>query len=276
MEKQIIVSTISEKLKQMGINLSTGSGTDITVNTEFLDAGWNTGDKKISYEASIFADEETNTVFMWEMTKEVGHGLSFGGQSGSYSQRGTTLFRKVKSVQYGFEGKATLTGWIVSPAVFAVCFFIQRKLAQKGCLLNLILWIVTGFILLVVLTVVTTESLSFTTANIKNAHMTTAMDSTGKPADKVKSYTADASELVSAAELHNAPENTKVKFVWTYVTGNMPITEFVVDSGDKETDVYVFSTLTNDKPWPKGQYKVEIYIEDRDAPDAAVNFEVTD
>lgn len=40
------------------------------------------------------------------MTKEEGHGLSFGGESGSYFQQGKTLYRKVKSVQYGFDGKA--------------------------------------------------------------------------------------------------------------------------------------------------------------------------
>ena len=43
---------------------------------------------------------------MWEMTKETGHGLSFGGESGSSFQSGKTLFRKVKSVQYGPDGKA--------------------------------------------------------------------------------------------------------------------------------------------------------------------------
>lgn len=436
MEKQVIVSSISEKLNKMGINNSMGNGTDITVNTEFLDAGWSTGSKKITYEAAIFADEGSNTVFMWEMTKEVGHGLSFGSESGSSFQSGKTLFRKVKSVQYGPDGKAyeynldlgaipkvaketaaqygwkfktvlgknkamypagymqsstapqsgrpqpppppvppapgqfqqqytppqystqqqqytppqqgygqqpqyaynqqqqagnvppqgqqnympynnpqgqfyanapkkkgnkggtfgligfiilgiimavflavgkaTLTGWIVSVIVFAISLFIQRKLAQRGCLLNLILWIVTGFIMLVILTVFSTDSVSFTTANIKNARMTTSVDSSGKPADSVKSYMVKAPQLVCSAELHNAPENTKVKFVWNYITGNIRITEFVMESGSKGTNVYVFSNLTNDKPWPKGDYKVEMYIEDKKTPDATVDFKVTD
>lgn len=449
MEKQILLSTISEKFNQMGIKYSIGNATDITVSAEFLDAGWSTGSKKINYEASIFADDVSNTVFMWEMTKEVGQGLSFGGESDSYFQNGKTLFRKVKCVQYGLDGKAyeytldlgaipkaaketaaqygwkfktvlsknkamypsgyvsafiqptagqpqpqppvrasgfcgncgmpiaadtafcnncgkpmgavphvpqtvgqqqqqyippqpiysqpsqntysqpqqsqqnytqynnpqgqfyantpkknsskggtfgmvgfillgivmavllavgkaTLIGWGVSAIVFAVSFFIQRKLAKKGCLLNLILWIITGFIMLVILTAVTTGSLNFTTANLKNAHMTTDMDSSKEPVDDVKSYTVNAPKLVCVAELHNAPANTKIKFAWTYVTGNTPIIEFNMDSGDKGSSVYVFSNITNDKPWPKGEYKVEIYIEDRKTPDAAVNFKVTD
>lgn len=45
-------------------------------------------------------------IYMYEKTTEVGHGLSFGGHSGSSFQSGKTLFRKVKSVQYSLDGKA--------------------------------------------------------------------------------------------------------------------------------------------------------------------------
>ena len=332
--KQQILSEISSKLSVLRIPVQNGNGADITINTEFLDAGWSTGSKKISYEASVFANEQDNTVYMYEKTTEVGHGLSFGGDSGSSFQSGTTLFRKVKSVQYGLDGKAyeftldlgaipkavketaklhgwkfktvlnknkalypagyvsavvppvkqpqppgqvpqasggfcsncgmplmegakfcdkcgkpvgaapqqpsatlpetsvqpqynnpqgqfyseaqrksggkggtfgligfillaillivmlaagnaTPAGWAISAVIFAVAFLIQRKLSKKGCLLNLVLWIITGFVLLMLLTVVTTDSVSFTTARLKNAHMTTAMDSSGKHLDVV-------------------------------------------------------------------------------------------
>lgn len=452
MIKQSIISQVASKFNQMGITYQTGNGTDIAVFTKFLDAGWSTGSNKITYEALIFADEASSTVFMWEMTKEELHGLSFGGESGTSFQSGRTLFRKVKSVQYGPDGKAyeytldigaiskavketaiqhgwrfktvlrrdkaswptgyvpsetntetvrqsldayqqeqpqdgsfcincgwglapdvffcpncgtrkqedrmkqqdkharqssngqqpqhvnyqpeqqpyiaqpsggqgynpygnkqgpfyanaqqkssgkggtfgligfillgilliailaagkaTPAGWILSTVVFAAAFFVQRKLSKKGCLLNLVLWIIAGFILLVILTAVTTESVSFTTAKLKNAHMTTAMDQSGKPVDKVSAYPPSAPELVAVAELRNAPSNTKVKFVWFYVTSNVNIAEYTVDSGDRGTDIYVFSTLTNDKPWPEGEYKVQMYIEDKKTPDATVVFVV--
>jgi len=441
MQKQEILYEISSKLTQMGIASQWGNGTDISIAAEFLDAGWSSGNKKITYEAMIFADESSNTVHMWEMTREVGQGFSFGGGSQSSFQSGKTLFRKVKSIQYGVDGKAyeytldlgaitkaaketavrkgwkfktvlkrdkaawpagyvpvqmysgvqqqnsgganqqppqqvyqppqqaynqqpqppqqaynqpvqpsqpvynpqpqppynqppqqmytaqpqnqqsyytgnnvqgqfhasgqkkksskggifgligfiilgivmllllavgkaTMTGWIASGIVFVLAFIFQRLLSKRGCLLNLILWIITGFILLVVLTATSTDSLNFTTANLKNAHMTTAMDSSGKPVDTVSTYSVNASELVAAAELRNAPSNTKVKFVWIYVTGNTAITEFIVDSGDKGTDIFVYSSLTNDKPWPEGDYKVEMYIEDRETPDATVKFTI--
>ncbi len=429
--KQQILSEIGSKLSALGIPVQNGNGADITINTEFLDAGWSTGNKKISYEASVFANEQDNVIYMYEKTTEVGHGLSFGGGSGSSFQSGKTLFRKVKSVQYGLDGKAyeyTLdlgaipkavketakqygwkfktvlnknkamyppgyvpafapsakqpveqaprasggfcsncgmqlmesakfcdrcgkpvgaairqtaaaphlppeqpqpaaapaqpqhgdprgvfyaavpkksrskggalgligfmllgillivmllaaesapAGWVVSLVLFAAAFFIQRKLKKKGCLLHFILWIITGFLLLAVLTIFTTGEFSFTAAALKNAHMTTAMDANGKPADRVLSYSPNASELVAVAELRNAPANTKVKFVWRYITGDILIKEYIMDSGDSGANVYVFSNLTNDKPWPEGKYRVDMYIEDRKTPDAAVDFEVT-
>lgn len=106
MSKQDQINQIVQKFDQIGVSCKTGNGTDISVATEFLDAGWGTGNKKINYNALIFFDESSQTIFMWELTKEVGSGFSFGGSSETSFQSGTTLFRKVKSVQYGFDGKA--------------------------------------------------------------------------------------------------------------------------------------------------------------------------
>ena len=86
--------------------ITVGQGADLTVFNEFVDAGWSTGQKRIVYEASIYIDESCNTVFMWEKTTETGSGFSGGFSGGSFSQSGTTLFRKVKSIQYGPDGKA--------------------------------------------------------------------------------------------------------------------------------------------------------------------------
>ncbi|MGE5328674.1 MAG: zinc-ribbon domain-containing protein [Deltaproteobacteria bacterium] len=106
MSKQEIIKVITGKFAKMGISYQTGTNTDIAITAEFLDAGWSTGKKTINYESSIFVDEASQTIFMWELTKEVGSGFSFGGDSESSFQSGTTLFRKVKSVQYGLDGKA--------------------------------------------------------------------------------------------------------------------------------------------------------------------------
>ncbi len=103
--RQVLIAEIRSRLEGLGVPAGTGTDTDLVVTQEFLDAGWSTGNKKISYEASIFVNEEEKTVFMYEKTTEVGGGFSFGGSSNSFTQSGTTLMRKVKVVQYGPEGK---------------------------------------------------------------------------------------------------------------------------------------------------------------------------
>lgn len=103
--KQQLVSEITGTLSALGIPVRRGNGADLTIAHDFLDAAWSTGSKKISYEASLFADEAENVVYLYEKTTEVGQGVSFGFKASSSYQTGTTLHRKVKSVQYGPDGK---------------------------------------------------------------------------------------------------------------------------------------------------------------------------
>jgi len=105
MSKMLLLQKITSEFNRLNIPYQTGGGADLTVFKEFLDAGWSTGNKKITYEASVFADESSDTVFMWELTKEKGSGFSFGSSGESYSQSGATLYRKVKSTQYAPDGK---------------------------------------------------------------------------------------------------------------------------------------------------------------------------
>ncbi len=102
----ILVSAISTALRALGVPVQLGAGTDVSVRTEFLDAGWGTGDKRIDYEALVFVDDAEQTVFLYEKTAETGSGFSFGSSSESSFQSGATLFRKVKGVQYSTDGKA--------------------------------------------------------------------------------------------------------------------------------------------------------------------------
>lgn len=106
MDKQPLINSITTKLNSMGISCAVGAGADITVDTEFLDAQWGTGQKKIEYHASALLNESENTLYFWEFTKETGSGFSFGSSSESSFQSGVTLFRKVKSIQFGPDGKA--------------------------------------------------------------------------------------------------------------------------------------------------------------------------
>jgi len=104
--KQRMVADISAQLAQLGVTAAYGNGADIIIDATFLDAAWSTGRKQVRFEASVLLDETRSTALMWQKTSEIGQGFSFGFSSESYVQKGTTLFRKVKAVQYAPDGMA--------------------------------------------------------------------------------------------------------------------------------------------------------------------------
>lgn len=103
--KRDLLMEIENQLSAMGIVATHGDKTDLSIDAELLDASFSTGKKKIRYEAFILLDEADSTVKMFEKTTETSVGVSFGMSGESTFQSGKTLFRKVKSVQYGPEGK---------------------------------------------------------------------------------------------------------------------------------------------------------------------------
>lgn len=103
--KQQILTQIETQLAKIGVTAKPDGKTDLTIDAELLDAKFSTGKKKVRYEAAILADEASQTVRMFEKTTELSAGISFGMSGESTTQSGKTLFRKVKSVQYGPEGK---------------------------------------------------------------------------------------------------------------------------------------------------------------------------
>jgi len=118
-------------------------------------------------------------------------------------------------------------------------------------------------------------SFSVSTANIQDAIMTNSIDAEGKPGEEVVSFTADAAMLYTSAKLMNAPDNTQIRIVWTYVTGNEAMGEITVDSGDI-SDRYVYSNYEPTALLPAGDYQVEYFIDEREEPDATVKFVIID
>ncbi len=65
-------------------------------------------------------------------------------------------------------------------------------------------------------------------------------------------------------DLKNAPDDTKLKAVWTAVDAqdlekNMKITESEITTGD---GLIHFKLENKEYLWPGGQYKVDIYMND--------------
>ncbi len=100
---------------------------------------------------------------------------------------------------------------------------------------------------------------SASTANIKNAWM----DTTEEGKNPTTSYSQDA-VFHAMVDLRNAPEDTKLKAVWTAVDAqdtekNLSLTETEIVTGD---GLVHFQLENKDYLWPVGQYKVDIYLND--------------
>ncbi len=108
-------------------------------------------------------------------------------------------------------------------------------------------------------------SCSFSSANVKNALMTTAVDENNQPVDSVTEFDVGATAYLSA-ELHNAPDDTTITFVWYYEGEEL-------DSVSIDNQGLSDTMLSSNIVVPmEGSYTVEVYIDDREDPDQTVEF----
>ena len=105
MSKQAILNTIAAELNRLGVPFKLGQTADLTIVTDFVDASWGAGSKKIHYEASLLLDEQSAIASFWEKTIETNTGVSMGLEGESSFQSGSTLFRKVIFHQIGPDGQ---------------------------------------------------------------------------------------------------------------------------------------------------------------------------
>ncbi len=113
------------------------------------------------------------------------------------------------------------------------------------------------------------EEVSFSTANISNANL--AKDEAGT---QITTTFNQGDVFYLLVDLSNAPEDTRVKAVWTAVDveGADPNTalddvELTAGSGTLTFD------LRNDNPWPPGEYQVELFLNDES--DQTIAFQVS-
>jgi hypothetical protein len=113
-------------------------------------------------------------------------------------------------------------------------------------------------------------SFSASSANISSAKMATDKD--GK--HPTKTFSPDQ-PFYCIAELSNAPNDTKVRAVWTAVKAegadaNTKIDEASATSGSGQLQF----TLSNQGSWPTGDYKVDLYLNDAKEPTKTLEFRV--
>lgn len=112
-------------------------------------------------------------------------------------------------------------------------------------------------------------SFNFSTAKIASATMT----SDPEGAQETTVFSQDQT-FYCIVNVENAPEDTKVKAVWTAVNVEGEQPNLMIDQAEITTgneNVFTF-TLTNNGLWPKGKYTVDLYLNDN--LDRTLEFEV--
>ena len=114
-------------------------------------------------------------------------------------------------------------------------------------------------------------SFSTSTASISDATM--ARDEDGeKP---TKTFSPDE-PFYCIVELSNAPDDTKVRASWTAVKaeGAEPNTKIDEASATSGGGDQIQFNLSNQGPWPTGDYKVDLYLNDAKNPTKTLAFKV--
>ena len=113
-------------------------------------------------------------------------------------------------------------------------------------------------------------SFSASSANISSAKM--AHDQDGK--QPTKTFSPDE-PFYCIVELSNAPDDTRVRAVWSAVkvegaNPNTKIDEAKTTSGSGQLQF----NLSNEGPWPTGDYRVDLYLNDANKPTKTLEFKV--
>ncbi len=110
---------------------------------------------------------------------------------------------------------------------------------------------------------------SVSTAKISNAYLSS--DSDGN--NETTSFDP-AETFYAIVEVQNAPDDTTLRAVWIAVDVEGVDPDFVIDEASITTegmDTFTFD-LSNTSNWPGGNYKVDIYLNDK--LDRTLEFEV--
>lgn len=110
---------------------------------------------------------------------------------------------------------------------------------------------------------------SFTTAHFSEATMALGVDADNKPVDPTTVFSIDTPEIFCSAKLSNAPDDTEISSSWLYVKGEMAdltnyeIGNYTLTTGG--TQYIQFSLTQPDNGWPRGEYKLILTIDGKEA-----------
>ncbi|MEA4868797.1 hypothetical protein SDC9_123702 [bioreactor metagenome] len=118
-----------------------------------------------------------------------------------------------------------------------------------------------SFVAVTFLFAITGCECSVSTANITDAKVCTTLD--GNLCSQDNTTLPTSSEVIYAScVLKNAPENTIIKFTWSYLGDTtIEIDSVELSSGDNIGNIDMFSSLSRpNNGWPAGLYQVSMEI----------------
>lgn len=112
-EKEPLLWAVEQELsKYRELSVTRSDKTDLEIKSVLADADWGVGKKKVEYSACLLVKGDERTAIFWEMIKESGSGMDFGGGFKTETfGGGKTLFGKTREVQYGPDGKVIDYAW---------------------------------------------------------------------------------------------------------------------------------------------------------------------
>ena len=137
------------------------------------------------------------------------------------------------------------------------------RIGNKKGKLFLAVALVLVSILLVMPLVGCEASCSVTTASLSEATMCTGVDENEQPLDSADVFSFDIPVIFCSVKLSNAPSETVVKAEWVYVEGEAGVTDYILGEYELTADGtrYLSFSLTSDTNWPRGSYKVVLYVD---------------
>jgi len=128
--------------------------------------------------------------------------------------------------------------------------------------------LIASIIIASLLPAISLTACDVTTASLSEATMCRSVDNDMRPIDATDIFATDTPEIFCSVKLSSAPPDTEVKAEWIYVQGELEGTEnYLIDDYTltAEGTLYLGFSLTKpEAEWPKGEYKVILYVDGKE------------